>query len=296
MIVTDTVKEPIGRSFYDFARTITSRVAIVVIEPTSEHAAEPPPQVAEKMADFDVQLLITERSLTHTAARRRASARGARIATMPGISEEIINRCLDIDYKALRRNSKRLCDLLAKAKTVCLTTAIGTDITFSLGESRFFGGEGGIFDKPGDYGNLPEGEVSFSPEHCEGTYIVDASFPDLGLVESPLTFKVKNGKVYEISGKHCERIIKRLDKVGPAAYKVAELGIGLNPKAKISGNILEDEKVIGTAHIAVGNNCSYGGNNDVPLHLDGVVRAPDIYIDDRKIMHKGVFTIALITS
>jgi len=289
LIVTDTIKEPIGRSFYDFARTITARAAIVVIEPTREHAAEPPADVAEKMCCFDVQLLITDRSLTHTAARRKASAKGARIATMPGITEEIINRCLDIDYKTLRRNSAHLCVLLAQTKTVRVTTALGTDISFTVGKNQFFGGEGGVFDKPGDYGNLPEGEVSFSPAHSGGVYIVDASFPDLGLVESPLAFKVKDGKVYEISGKQSSSIVKRLDQVGPAAYKIAELGIGLNPKAKIIGNILEDEKVIGTAHIAVGNNCSYGGSNDVPLHLDGVIRAPDIYIDNKKIMQRGKF-------
>jgi leucyl aminopeptidase (aminopeptidase T) len=55
----------------------------------------------------------------------------------------------------------------------------------------------------------------------------------------------------------------------------------------VIGNVLEDEKVIGTVHIAVGNNLSYGGDNDVPLHLDGVIRKPDIYIDGKKIMEKG---------
>ena len=95
--------------------------------------------------------------------------------------------------------------------------------------------------------------------------------------------------VYEITGERAEEVIKRLDRVGPMAYLVAELGIGLNPKAKVTGNILEDEKVIGTAHIAVGNNLSYGGDNDVPLHLDGVITRPDIYADGKKLMQKGRF-------
>jgi len=290
LIVTDTIKEPIGRSFYDFARSITPRTAIVVIEPTREHAAEPPPEAAEKMGCFDVQLLVTDRSLTHTAARRSASARGARIATMPGITEEIVNRCFDIDYQALRGTSAHLCSLLAQAETVRVASAIGTDITFRIGQDRFFGQEGGVFSKPGSYGNLPEGEVSFSPACCEGVYVVDASFPDLGMLESPISFTVKNGIVCEITGEKSAFIINRLNQIGPAAYKVAEFGIGLNPKAKITGNTLEDEKAIGTVHIAVGNNCSYGGNNDVPLHLDGVLRSPDIYINGRRIMKQGTFS------
>ena len=147
----------------------------------------------------------------------------------------------------------------------------------------------GSFDFPGAYGNLPEGELSFAPKTCEGTYIVDASFPELGLLDSPLTFKVSGGIVNEITGELSEKVIQRLDKVGPKAYVVAELGIGLNPNAKVMGNILEDEKVIGTVHIAVGNNLSYGGDNDIPLHLDGVIRDPDIYVDGQKIMANGKF-------
>jgi leucyl aminopeptidase (aminopeptidase T) len=100
---------------------------------------------------------------------------------------------------------------------------------------------------------------------------------------------VRNGKVYEIKGERSEELITRLDKAGPKAYIVAEFGIGLNPKAEVKGTILEDEKVIGTVHIAVGNNLSYGRDNDVPIHLDGVIRDPDIFVDGKMIMKKGRF-------
>src|SRR4030042_760602 len=144
-------------------------------------------------------------------------------------------------------------------------------MAFEVGSNEFFGKNGGTFNVPGAYGNLPEGEVSFSPASCHGRYVVDASFPDLGVLDSPLSFWVKNGLVNKVSGFQADSVIRRLNAAGPAAFGVAELGIGLNPKAIITGNILEDEKVIGTVHIAVGNNLSYGGSNDVPLHLDGVI-------------------------
>lgn len=289
LIVTDTVKETIGRAFYEYALTITDRAYIAVMDPTEEHAAEPPEEITQKMLSYDVQMLITEKSLTHTKARIKATQRGARIATMPDITEDIANRCLDIDYEELKKESNRIHDILKKSKEIKVTTPSGTDITFVVGEGMFFGKDGGSFDYPGAYGNLPEGEISFSPETCDGVYVVDASFPDLGLLKSPLSFTVSGGVVKEITGELSREVIERLDKVGPRAYVVAELGIGLNPKAKVMGNILEDEKVIGTVHVAVGNNLSYGGSNDVPLHLDGVMRDPDIYVDGKKLMENGKF-------
>ena len=290
LIVTDTIKERIGRAFYDYASRITPRRKLTLIEPAKEHAMEPPEDTALEMLEFDVELLITSKSLTHTRARRQATAKGARIVTMPDVTEEIINRCIDIDYDALREDSRRLYGTLKKACCVRVTTKLGTDIVFEVGGGDFFGGNGGIFDFPGAYGNLPEGEVSFAPDTCEGVYVVDASFPDLGVLDAPLKFKVKNGVVYGITGPRSAEIIERLNRAGPRSYLVAELGIGLNPKAIVTGNVLEDEKVKGTVHIAVGNNLSYGRDNDVPLHLDGVITKPDIYVDSKKIMEEGGFT------
>ncbi|MBD3426751.1 MAG: aminopeptidase [Candidatus Omnitrophica bacterium] len=289
LIVTDTVKEPIGRAFYDHARGITKRAKISVMDPTPEHGTEPPEQISRLMTQYDVQLLITDKSLTHTMARREATSRGARIASMPSITEEVANRCLDIDYEHLREESKWLYGKLSGVSTVRVVTELGTDMVFRVGSGSFFGREGASFDHPGAFGNLPEGEISFSPESCEGVYIVDATFPELGVLNAPLAFKVRGGVVCEINGERSREVIERLDRVGARAYRVAELGIGLNPKARISGNVLEDEKVIGTIHIAVGNNLSYGGDNDVPLHLDGVITRPDIYLDGVKLMEKGLF-------
>lgn len=289
LIITDTIKEPIGRAFHGYASGKCALSDIIVIEPTREHATEPPADVAERMLEYDVEILVTEKSLTHTKARKAASAKGARIATMPGITEDIINRCMDIDYEALKRSSNELYGMLKDCGNVSVRTKAGTDIVFTVGKSDFFGRDGGSFHFPGDYGNLPEGEVSFAPATAEGVFVVDASFPGLGILASPLTFKVKSGMVTEISGKDASAVKERLDKVGPKAYKVAELGIGLNPKAEIVGIILEDEKVIGTAHVALGNNLSYGGDNDVPLHLDGVMRSVDLEIDSSPVIREGRF-------
>lgn len=289
LIVTDTIKEPIGMAFYEYAVKKAKKADIVVMEPTREHATEPPADVAKRMLEYDVAILVTDKSLTHTKARKSATRKGVRIATMPGITEDTANRCLDIDYPALKKESRRIYELFKGSKSIRVTTKLGTDITFTVGMSEFFGKDGGSFDYPSAYGNLPEGEVSFGPQTAEGVYIVDASYPGLGLLKSPITFKVKGGIAYEITGERSDEVKERLDRVGPKAYKVAELGIGLNPKAEIIGIILEDEKVIGTVHVALGNNLSYGGDNDVPIHLDGVIKDPDVYVNGKKIMDNGRF-------
>ncbi len=291
LIVTDTQKEYIGRAFYDFARQITSRVKIIVMVPGLEHAQEPPDEVAKEMLRFDVQFLITDKSLSHTQARRKATDSGARIASMPTVTEDMINRCCLIDYDMLRQRSRKLHMVLSEGASVRVITELGTDIVFEIGKNRWFGENGATFDYPGAFGNLPEGEVSFTPLLAQGTYVVDASFPGLGILKSPLSFKVRDSFVYDIEGKQADQVRRRLDDAGEKAYRVAELGIGLNPKAKITGYVLEDEKMLGTVHIALGNNLSYGGANDVPLHLDGVILKPDIYIDRKKIMSKGEFVL-----
>jgi len=291
LIVTDTIKEPVARFFYEYARRESAAAKLAIMPPGKEHAAPPPEDIAAMMLKYDVELLITEKSLTHTAARINATSAGARIATMPSITEDIANRCLDIDYDALKKESIKLCNLLRNTRKVKINTAAGTDIVIDVNHAMFFGENGGIIDTPGAFGNLPEGEVAFAPLSCEGTYVVDASFPGLGRVETPLTFKVHKGVVYEITGEKAPIVKERLDRLGEKAYHVAELGIGLNPKAKIIGNILEDEKVIGTVHIAVGNNLFGGGDNDVPLHLDGVILNPDVYLDDKKLIENGKYLI-----
>ncbi len=287
LILADTEKESIGKDFFEFAQKITPKVKLMLMPPNGEHGQEPSDEIAEQMLMHDVEFLITSKSLSHTNARRQATAKGARIASMPTITEDIINRCCDIDYDLLKQESQNLYKILQSASTLHVLTELGTDIKFTIGKNKWFGENGGSFDYPGAFGNLPEGEVSFAPFDCNGQYIVDVSFPGLGVLDSPITFKVKNGFAYEITGKGSDQIIKRLDSVGPKAYKIAELGIGLNPNAKVIGLVLEDEKVCGTIHIALGNNMSYGQDNDVPLHLDGVINVPNIYADDKLIMKNG---------
>ncbi len=285
LIVTDSDKEPLARPFFEFAQKVTKNCHIKVMEPLQENGQEPPAEVAELMMQHDVQVLLTDKSLTHTKARRLANDNGARIASMPGITKDVINRSLDVDYGKMREFSGRLSSTLSCGKRVRVLTEKGTDITMEIGLGLH--PDDGALDKPGAFGNLPAGEVSFAPTGANGVFVVDASIPVIGKLDSPLTFRVLGGKVHEVEGNDAPELEAALDKIGPGAYVIAELGIGTNPNAKVTGIVLEDEKVLGTCHIALGNNVSYGGMNDVPIHLDGVIMNPTIELDGNIIMEKG---------
>ncbi|MFT4326928.1 MAG: aminopeptidase, partial [Candidatus Woesearchaeota archaeon] len=121
-----------------------------------------------------------------------------------------------------------------------------------------------------------------------GTIVYDGSIAGVGKITTPIKLEVKKGKATIVSkNKDSTKLKKLLESVGPKAYNLAELGIGTNPNAILTGNVLEDEKVLGTCHIALGNDLSYNGTNNVPIHLDGIILKPTITVDGKIIMKDG---------
>ncbi len=123
-----------------------------------------------------------------------------------------------------------------------------------------------------------------------GVFVVDGSMAGIGDLggKKPITIRVENGYAVEITGGEEADLLKsKLEPLGKPAFNVAELGVGTNDAARIIGNILEDEKVMGTIHIALGNNMSMGGTVDVPIHLDGIVKDPTVELDGRLLMKDG---------
>ena len=103
---------------------------------------------------------------------------------------------------------------------------------------------------------------------------------------------VKEGYAVDINGGvAAKRFFEIVDGAGRKARNIAEFGIGSNDKAIITGNLLEDEKVMGTCHIALGDNTGFGGKVEVALHMDGLIKKPSVFVDGKKIMEKGEFII-----
>ncbi len=281
LIVTDRLTKDVGQALYDASEKVTD-TTLIVIEPTGLSGKEPPKEVAALMKKFDVVLCPTKYSLTHTYARKNACRAGARIATLPGITSDMFARTINIDYKEMLKLSQKLADALKGVHRVKVVTNSGTNIIMEVKGRRVDIDSGLIHEKRG-FGNLPAGEVSLSPREkkSNGVIVID-SMEDLA--EPKTKTYVKNGLVQEVEGD--KQFRDKLWKL-KNARNIAELGIGTNPNAKVVGNILEDEKVLGTCHIAYGSNISYGGRVKSDIHWDAILLRPTIWFDNKKIMDSG---------
>ena len=289
LVITDEPLRTIGYALWKAAKDLGNEVLLIEILPRASNGAEPPPEVAELMKMVDVALCPTSKSLTHTDSRRAASAKGVRIGTLPGVTEEIMIRCMNADYNKIAHRTFALCKLLEKASTVRVTAPAGTDITMPI-KGRTAHSSSGLFREKGQWGNLPTGEAYLAPVEgqSEGVVVVDGSMAMVGMVKTPIRIQVEKGYAEDISGgEEAQRLIALLEPHGRDARTVAEFGVGTNDKAILTGNILEDEKVMGTIHIAFGDNKSMGGSVRVASHLDGLITRPTVWLDETMIMNNG---------
>jgi leucyl aminopeptidase (aminopeptidase T) len=218
----------------------------------------------------------------------------------PSVTVNMFQRTVPIDYRGLRRTAARLKKAFDRARTVHIKSELGTDLLIGLRDRKAFTDDGN-FSEPGTGGNLPAGEMYISPElgSAEGTLVYDGCISsDRGviLIKEPIRMKVKGNLVTEIRGgaearqlratlERARKTTRKFAAEGKVAKRdlagylenirnLGELGIGLNEKARIVGNMLEDEKVFRTCHIAIGSN--YDEDAKALIHLDGLIRNPNI--------------------
>ena len=291
LIVTDSKLYDIAKMFFDAANKITNSVKLIKIPIPKVSGTEPNNKIAKEMLKYDVELLITTKSLSHTKARKNACDNGTRIVTMPGITKEIVKRTLIADYKKIKEKNKDLIKKLRKGNIIRVKTRKGTDISLKIFNKKWFD-DSGVYLRKKDFGNLPAGEICFMPTEgkSEGVFVVDGSIGGLGLIDKPVKIFVKGGFTTRVLGGEIAKKLKRL-LITKKHKNIAEFAFGTNPKDKITGVTLEDEKVKGKVHIALGNNKSYGGNVDVPFHVDCIIKNPDVFIDNKKIMENGRFLL-----
>ncbi|MCF7862193.1 aminopeptidase [Candidatus Woesearchaeota archaeon] len=294
LIVTDDGMHELADKFYHIYNKKGVEVSFIRMKTRKVNGEEPSTPVSSAMRSADIAILLTSRSISHTKARRRASENGVRIASMPTATKDMIQRTIDIDYDAMFKLNNQLADLLEQTKIVRVTSKLGTDIIIPKVGVRLHGRTGGSFIKKGSFGNLPDGEICFAPvqDKTQGVFYIDGS-TRTGMITEPIKVSVKDGYAVAIEGDEAAKQLKKVldDTQDKGAYNIAELGIGTNPNAILTGNVLEDEKIYGTVHIAFGNNLSFGGKIDVPLHIDNVILKPTMYFDDKLIMKDGVYKI-----
>ncbi|RMI26751.1 MAG: aminopeptidase [Calditrichaeota bacterium] len=290
LVVTDSQRRSIGQALFAAATELAAEAFVLEMQPRTVDGEEPPPLVAEAMTRAEVVICPTTASLTHTEARRNACKAGARVGTMPGITEEVMTRTLRADYHQIAQRTRKLAAILTNGKTARVTTPAGTDITIPIEGIQAIASTG-LVQEPGSFGNLPSGEAYLMPREgeAEGVIVVDGSLAGIGLItDEPVRIVVERGMAVSIEGgAQARAFLRTIEQVGEDARNLAELGVGTNDMARINGTILEDEKVLGTVHLALGNNVSMGGTVNVPFHVDGVLRNPTLTIDGQTVLEEG---------
>jgi leucyl aminopeptidase (aminopeptidase T) len=288
LVICNPATRELGERLASRARESDADAVLAMMAERASHAAEPPPPLAAAMAEADVVLAPTVQSLSHTASRKAASERGVRIATLPGVTEDMLARVMSADMEALRRRSRALAEALDGAAQARIRCENGSDLRLGL-EGRTAIPDAGELTEPGAFGNLPCGEGFIAPVEgtCEGRLVVDGSIAAVGVPDEPVTLTVEAGRLAQATDDAGARLMALLTEHGPEATTVAELGIGSNERAMLTGNVLEDEKILGTAHVAFGASAAIGGTIQVPVHLDCVVMRPDVELDGEPVVKAG---------
>jgi leucyl aminopeptidase (aminopeptidase T) len=228
-------------------------------------------------------------SITHTQAMRRALDAGARAILMTAYTDEILTSpaLLETDFHRQAEVCHRIGDAFTKGERVRLTSPRGTDLRFSIQGRR-----ANVLTnvpEPGELAPVPDIEVNVVPVtgSSQGTLVADASVPYLGIgiLEEPILCTVEDGAIVGMEGgDQAIRLRDHLEGFGDrSCFNVAELGVGLNPNARLTGEMLEDEGVLGTIHIGIGTSHTLGGEVVAPTHYDLLMWEPTIEVDQRVI-------------
>lgn len=290
LVITDSTRRTIGEALRDGAEAAGGEAVLMVMQPREVDGQDPPATVAAAWPECDVFLAPTHRSLSHTRARKAASEAGARGATLPTVTEDILARLMACDFDLMTARSRAVADLLTREDTAHFTCANGSDMTFDLTGRSGIADDGDLV-APGAFGNLPCGEGFISPLTGSGSF-VGTTFAGIGKAHGELPrLTVESGRLVDATETEGARLMELLTAAGELGPNLAELGVGTNERAGITGNILEDEKLLGSVHVAFGASAGIGGTVSVPVHLDVLIVEPTFTVGTTTVLDAGRFVL-----
>lgn len=293
LIATDKNKSQIAGIIAEACIERGVEPIILSMVPRENHGEEPPELFSIALREADVVFAVTSFSLFHTNARIEACKRGVRWVNLPDFSMQMLREGgLFVDFHKQREKAEKIGQILSSGSSVRVITDKGTDIQFSIAGREGIV-ESGISDKPGMINSPPDIECCIAPLEgsANGKIVVDGSIilPGLGPLTEDVILYVREGYITEIEGSE-EAILFR--KVLESAeekevYNIGEFGVGLNPKCRICGSMLEDEGVYGTIHFGIGDNHTMGGCVESSMHTDVVIKNPTVFINEKKVIESG---------
>ncbi len=243
---------------------------------TTDEIARAREIVLENKSDVvNIIIALANNSTSHTRFRALACAAGCRFASLPHFDPDMFHTSMTVDWAALAVRTSRLVEAVNTAEWVRVTTPNGTDMMMCK-QGRYAKGDDGMLTAPGSFGNLPAGEAYLAPLEgkSHGTMVIE--WGPTRKLDEPLRLVVENGAVVRIEGNDYRDRLEARFAENANCRNIAELGIGTNDKASRPDNVLEAEKILGTIHIALGDNTGFGGTVSAPFHEDYVFYQPTL--------------------
>lgn len=300
LIVCDPTTTEIGQSLHIATQKRSDRVLLIVMPKSRHHGEEPPTPVAALMRQQQVVIAATKYSLTHTKAVRQAVRDGARVATMPGMTFKLYTEGgMTADFQDVKRRISNIANFLRRRRIINVKSESGTDVTFEVNWRDWKLDDNGICNRPRMLTNLPAGKVFILPKEgtMNGTIVIDGSW-DSTLIDEPVELIIEDGTVIDVKGgslaatirQSYGEVAKKLKaKDRESVWTVAEFGFGMNPNARLVGNVLEDEKRMGSCYFSIGDNSGLGGSSHAGIHVSGVLAEPSVWLDDTCLTESGEF-------
>jgi aminopeptidase len=206
---------------------------------------------------------------------------------------ELFWRALDLDYGALQERAAKVCALLEGASEVRITSRKGTDLRLRI-DGRPLDRDVGVLSADALLTNLPAGEVCLAPleDSADGRVVFDLNFWHGRWLED-LEVVFAGGVAHGVrAARGLGLFNETLASATGAGSVIGELGIGLNHEVtRPCGNMLLDEKILGSIHLAVGDNRSFGGVNESSLHWDLLVMDPTVTVDGAALLVDGKLAV-----
>jgi len=291
IVVDDRTDVEIPAELARVALALGADPIVVTIAPRARSGSEPPAPAAAAMVAADVVLCAASTSLYHTAAKAAAQRAGARgVFNAPYRADAWRAGAMTADFFEIRRRAETLAAIWRRTREVRITSPAGTDLRATVEGREPMAWLTGICRNAGEVSALPGGEVSLPPVEgtSEGTVVWERVASDLGALEGPVRITVRGGRAVGIEGGPSALRLRAIVDSVVDADNIGEIGIGLNPAARIGDEITEAKKAFGTVHVALGDSANeYGGLVECDVHLDGLVMQPTIEFDGTAVVVAG---------
>jgi len=286
LVVSDSESRAIGESLFNAAREFGAEAVYMEMVTREEDGQEPPRMVNQAMKTAGVVILATAYSLTHSIARRTANRKGARIVSMPGVTNDMMSRgSITADYREIAQQMKRVSKYLVNSKTLELTSEMGTDLKLVTKKRAWVTDDNGLCFKKGAFTTLPAGELFVAPveNRTNGKLVLDAFFGQS--LEKPVEMEIKRG--VGVTVKRARHFKKMVDQYGKRLMTLSKIGIGFNPNTSLNTEPYVAPKKQGAISLGFGDNSGFGGRISLPLSITGILSNATLTADGRTIVENG---------